>query len=529
MHHRLYVILSIAVVAPLTTVAQVLPPGPAGPRSGPTFEIRVVLSTPADLDALTRSGYNIGSVDEATAVVYVSAEELLWLQADGFTLAEVKSHPSEPFAKTGAKGLGVYHTYAGLTGELQAYASAYPEICRLSSLGKTAQNRDIWAMLITDNPDEDEFEPELRYISTMHGDEPVGTEMCLYFIDHLLSKYGTNKRVTRLVNRTAIWIVPLMNPDGYHAGTRWNSSGIDLNRNFPTWPEDFAGTLFDGAPLDTEGRQLEVQHIINWSAANSFTLAANFHTGALLVNYPYDDDDKGSGNYAASPDDELFRDISLRYAMPNTPMYTNSVPSFPNGIVNGSTWYEITGGMQDWSYRYLGCNEVTIELSSTKIPNENMLAGFWSDNRDSMLSFAEAADIGARGFVRDKATGQPLYAEVKVVGNARTVFTDPDLGDYHRMLLPGTYTLKFSAPGYKSKRVRDVVVGNGRATKVNVNLKPLEVKTDVNGDGKTNSVDLQLVTLALLGTQPSLKADVNESGVVDATDLQYVVNVICGR
>ena len=63
------------------------------------------------------------------------------------------------------------------------------------------QGRELWAMLITDNPDTEEDEPEFKYVSTMHGDEPVGTENCLQLIERLLSDYGVDTRITDLVDR----------------------------------------------------------------------------------------------------------------------------------------------------------------------------------------------------------------------------------------------------------------------------------------------------------------------------------------
>ncbi len=504
------------------------------PHLGPIYVVEVPLGDPdTEVDVLSDAGFSVGKLDGNVATVYASFDELLWLQVKGYDFQVVELQPSLQLPKVGPKSLGQYHSYADLTAALQNYADAFganqtvnPDICRLYSLGQSVQGRELWAMLITDNPDQEEFEPEFKYVSTMHGDEVVGTEMCLYFIDWLLSQYGTNKRITRLVKRTAIWVVPLMNPDGHVLGTRYNATGYDLNRSFPSWPSEFTGTIFDGASLGLTGRPPEVQHVMQWTADNSFVLSANFHTGSFLVNYPFDNDAKGSGNDAPTPDDILFEDVSVRYSVHNTPMYTSSVPYFPQGITNGSAWYQIDGGMQDWNYRYAACDETTIELSVTKKPAESALAGLWDDNRESMLAYAEAADIGVRGKVRDKPTGAPLYAKVEVIGNDQPVFTDPDVGDYHRMLLPGTYTLKFSAPGYKNKKKQDVVVTDGRAVKVNVRLKPAVVKTDINGDGQVNASDVQLVVLSILGESIPYDADADGNGDIDTADLQLIVNTI---
>jgi carboxypeptidase D len=502
------------------------------PHVGPVYVVEVTLPNPGeDVDRLSEAGFSVSSLNGNIATVYATVDELLWLKVDGYSFKVIEQQPSPLAPKGGAKALGDYHSYSDMTTLLQSYAAAYganqtvnPDICRLVSLGQSVQGRELWAMVITDNPDADEFEPEFKYVSTMHGDETVGTEMCLYFIDHLLNQYGLTNRITRLVNRTAIWIVPLMNPDGHAAGSRYNANGFDLNRSFPSWPGDFSGTQFDGVPLDLMDRQAEVQHIMQWTADNTFTLAANLHTGALLVNYPFDDDGKGSGNDAPTPDDALFEFVSETYSMFNAPMYTNSVPSFPKGITNGSAWFQIDGGMQDWNYRFVACNEVTIELSATKTPDASTLPTLWNNNRESMIAYAEMADIGIRGRVRDKDTNEPVYAKVEVIGNDQPVFTDPDFGDYHRMLLPGTYTLKFSAPGYKNKRKRDIVVTDGRAARVNLKLKPLAIKTDINGDGETNASDVQLVVLAVLGKSIAHDPDANGDGAVDTVDLQLVVN-----
>ena len=52
----------------------------------------------------------------------------------------------------------------------------------------------------------------------MHAREHITTEMCLYLIQLLTGNYGkrsaVGRRVTKIVNSTEIWIIPMVNPDG---------------------------------------------------------------------------------------------------------------------------------------------------------------------------------------------------------------------------------------------------------------------------------------------------------------------------
>jgi len=243
------------------------------------------------------------------------------------------------------------------------------------------------------------------------------------------------------------------------------------------------------------------------------------HTGALVVNYPFDDDGGPNGIYAEAPDDDLYIDISLRYSEHNPPMF-NSL-SFTDGITNGAEWYVIEGGMQDWNYRYLGCNEVTLELNSQFIPAESRLPDLWDDNRESMLSYLEAVNIGVRGLVRDATTNRPLFAQVHVQGNTQPVFTDPDIGDYHRMLLPGRYTLRYNSGGYFEREIGGIDVAAGDATRVDVQLAPH--RADVNGDNAIGATDVQVVINAALGLGGE-GSDINGDGQVDALDVQGAIN-----
>jgi carboxypeptidase D len=256
--------------------------------------------------------------------------------------------------------------------------------------------------------------------------------------------------------------MPLMNPDGYVHQQRFNRQGIDLNRNFPDRVNDNNNTTAD--------RAVEVQHVMNWEFSHSSVLSVNFHGGVAVVNYPYDSDFNSHARYSATPDDKLFREMALSYANLN-PTMRNS-PQFDSGITNGVEWYLVYGGMQDWSYVWMGCMEVTIELDQDKWPVYSKLPQLWNDNREAMLNYFTWAQKGIRGIVTDSISGEPLHASIQVEGNDFHVYTDPDVGDYHRILLPGIYNLIVSADGYVTQYLNDIQVTDDYASRHDIKLMP---------------------------------------------------------
>ena len=95
--------------------------------------------------------------------------------------------------------------------------------------------------------------------------------------------------------------MPSMNPDGYenssigfcsHSATgRHNMNDKDLNRNFPTWDD----TDFTDVNQLVVNREPETRAVIKWIMENPFVLSINFHDGAIVANYPWDDSDAPSG------------------------------------------------------------------------------------------------------------------------------------------------------------------------------------------------------------------------------------------
>ncbi len=485
------------------------------PSQSPAFSDRqpaeITLEHPGQLEGLYKLEVDIDNVIGDVVTVYVDADEFELIKERGLDIrwipnrAKIYADSLWQATKGTDNPMAAYHTYEELTADLDSIASAHPTLCRLDSIGASLEGRALWFMKISDNVNLEEDEPEFKYISTMHGDEPVGTEMCLYLIQYLMDNYGSDSLATFLVDETEIWIMPMMNPDGNAVPQRGNANGVDLNRNFP----DFVV----GPPNDTTGRERETKLIMLWEEEQTSIMSANFHGGALVVNYPWD------STWDYNPDDTLFHHVSLTYSITNLPMWNS--PTFDNGVVRGVEWYLIHGGMQDWNYYWMGCNEVTIELSNDKWPSASTLPGYWDDNRESMLNYMARVHDGVRGLVTDATTKLPVAATVEVQGIDHEVYTDADVGDYHRMLLPGTYDLDFSATGYSPVTVSGVTVVAESTTVVHVQMYP-QVIGNISGK----------VTETGTGTPLEASIEVIDSGFgpvsSDSATGEYTINVYEG-
>ena len=119
----------------------------------------------------------------------------------------------------------------------------------------------------------------------------------MFMAKYLLANYGTEDRVTKLINTTDLWLMPSLNPDGFAAGQegdcgnmasggrgRENANMRDLNR-------DFHDQFRDGQSQEDllRGRQPETLAAMKWIVSNPFVLSANLHGGSVVASYPYDD------------------------------------------------------------------------------------------------------------------------------------------------------------------------------------------------------------------------------------------------
>ncbi len=379
-----------------------------------------------------------------------------------------------------------YPTYTAYVDMMNQYATEYPELCQVFSIGNSIQGRQLLMAKISKNVGTREAEPQFLYTGTIHGDETTGYILLLRLIDYLLENYGTDPKVTNLLDNSEIWINPLSNPDGTYAGgnnsiygaTRYNANDIDLNRNYPD-PED--GPHPDGNPWQTE-----TVHFMQLAEEQHFVMSGNTHGGAEVLNYPWD-------TWATLHADDNWWIYVCRQYVDTVHLYSpaNYLNEFNNGITNGYQWYTISGGRQDYMNYFHNCRELTMELSDTKLLPASQLVNHWNWNYRSLLNYMEQNLFGVNGLVTDLATGQPLNAKVTIQGhdnNNSFVFADPQTGFYQRLLEAGTYNLTFTAPGHYPVTINGVSVSRYNTTTVNVQMDAGALAADFTASANTISV-----------------------------------------
>ncbi|XP_076629152.1 carboxypeptidase D svr [Colletes latitarsis] len=362
----------------------------------------------------------------------------------------------------------------------------YPNLAKVFSIGKSVEGRDLLVLEISENVKERKLgEPMVKYVANMHGDEAVGRELLVYLSQYLLHNYGKDKRITKLVNNTDIFLMPSMNPDGFEKSEegkceskkdfsgRENANHIDLNRDFPDQFDRRSSQLQKGSNI-LDGRQNETIAMMTWIATEPFVLSGNLHGGAVVASYPYDSGiSRSCCLESKSPDNELFKYLAHTYADNHPQMRAgNTCPldTFEGGVTNGAFWYEVIGGMQDFNYVRSNAFEITFELSCCKYPNASTMPEYWMLNKESLIKYLEQAHIGVKGLVKD-TYDQPIEAATIVVDGIDHNISTTHRGEYWRLLLPGKYFIRAEAWGYQPSEPINVTVEPGQPTIVNFTLK----------------------------------------------------------
>ncbi|MBA0051851.1 zinc carboxypeptidase [Streptomyces sp. AJS327] len=427
-------VLALALAVPLTAHATASPP--AEQRAGQSaserddrirgYEISGVDSR-AERERIAGTGLTIDAVREDAVVVSGDATQRARAEKLGHELTPLSSPPKrgaaqQPGPRDFPPDDSDYHTYDEARAAIDGYVEKYPEIMSQEVIGESEEGREIVAVKISDNVAEDEAEPEVLFTHHQHAREHLTVEMALYTIGEFGAKYGSEERITDLVDGRELWIVPDANPDGGEYDIEsgeyqmWRKNrqpnegssaiGTDINRN---WAYQWGCCGGSGeSPSDETYRgpaaasSPEVGVIADFTKSRvvggeqQIAAHIDFHTYSELVLWPYGYTHDDTAEGLTQDDRDAFAAVGTDMAESNgyTPQQSSDL-------------YVTDGSINDWMWGDQKIFSYTFEM----YPGPNDPDGFYppdevipeetARNKEAMLILLENADCMYRSIGKE--------------------------------------------------------------------------------------------------------------------------------
>ncbi len=413
------------------------------------MEVKVILNSQEDFQALHALKLN-GDVYSDFARVYVISDEFDVLKQTGLEY-EIIVEDLEAHSKQILELRTNWLWYDDIITLMDSCATAFPFICRKEYIGETVEGRQISACVISDNVSLEENEPEIMFDGGIHGDELCAAENVARMIRYLCVNYGSNTQVTNIVNNTEVWLYPMVNPDGRFHVVRYNANGVDLNRDWGYMWDAWGGS--PGAYSQPETKALR-----SCMYNHQFVVHTTYHSGTEFISHPW------SYRSNLCPDHPHINQLAGIYSTSSG--YANL--EYGPGCTG---MYPINGSSKDTNYGVMGSISWSMEISYQKQPPTSQIVYYWNLNLPAMLTMMEYSNYGLNGLVTDAVTGDPVSALIWV-NNFMPTYTDPQVGDFHKYVLNGNYTVTVTANGYESQTMNNVTVTAMNATTVDFQLQP---------------------------------------------------------
>ena len=424
--------LVVALAASLALAGGALTAAPAvgaaaGAARGPdVVEVYTGLLPPSQVARLRAAGLDHEDIASSGVVgtgraarveveVTTNAATVAALAADGVRLRvkKVKGRTSlQQAAVAAADGPSVFRPYSGPGGleqELRAITAAHPRTTKLVELGRSVEGKPILAVKVTKQATRvpDGTRPATAFISAQHAREWITPEMTRRLLRHVLAGYGADHELTRLVDTTELWFVPVSNPDGYdHTftpnGRNWRKNrrpnadgtiGVDPNRNFPVhWGYDNEGsspeTTSDVYRGPSAASEPETRAMTGLMARVRPEFLVNYHSAAELLLY-------GAGFQVATPtpDDQVYAAMAGDDATPAVPGYDPDI---------SAELYTTNGDTNDTAHNAYGVLSFTPEMSTCETVSDRYPVDRWrAEDCASVFTFPDDEALVQEEFLKN--------------------------------------------------------------------------------------------------------------------------------
>ena len=279
------------------------------------------------------------------------------------------------------------YTWDELNERFDELHSLYPDnISERVVIGQSIEGRDIWAFKVSDNPNDDEDEPEVLYTGLTHSREPLGMMNLIYFVQLLAEEHSSDPELEYLINNREMWFIPVVNPDGYvynesiepngggmHRKNRLNTNcgngsnrGVDLNRNYGYgWGADDTGSSPNPCSAtyrgESEFSEPETQAVRDFIVEHQFNNVLHYHSYSNIYIHPW-----GDGSLPEEPDLTTLTEIGHEMSRYN---------GYPVGTGLSTIGYTVNGDAVDWTYGAQDIISYVPEVGSAP-------QGFWPPESD---------------------------------------------------------------------------------------------------------------------------------------------------
>jgi carboxypeptidase T len=304
------------------------------------------------------------------------------------------------FATTEA--IAGYHSAETLEQDLRQLAETRPEIAELREIGRSVENRPIWALRIGERKGS---LGRVLFMGCHHAREWIAVEVPFRLAQELVEQ-ADDPKIAGWLSVGEIWVAPMVNPDGHEhcrTGQRlWRknrrrnpdgSIGVDPNRNYgymwgtlnvPTSSHVPSDETYVGPRAFSEPETRAVRDLV---AREMFRGVITYHSYSQLILYPWGYTDK------------LVTDPHDREGMIGLANEMRDLMKGVHGVVytaqQSSALYPTAGDTTDWTYGEYGIPSFTIELR----PKSHLEGGFilpasqieptWEENRPAAFRFIE--------------------------------------------------------------------------------------------------------------------------------------------
>ncbi|XP_030378530.1 carboxypeptidase B [Scaptodrosophila lebanonensis] len=259
-----------------------------------------------------------------------------------------------------------YHDLETIYAFMREIRTKFPNVCRLYTIGKTAEGRDLKVLRISENPREYK---KIWIDGGIHAREWISPATVTFILYQLMSNWENQPAHIRGLTW---YIMPVMNPDGYEysrtVNRLWRKNrspsrrakcfGVDLNRNFDIGWNGYGSSTnpcSDTYRGSQPASELETQAVVEFLSKRKYNLESylTYHSYGQMVVYPWAY--KAVKVKDASVLQRVANTAVQRIAQKTGANYRASVTHEALGIAGG--------GSDDWSRAALNVKYVyTIEL-----------------------------------------------------------------------------------------------------------------------------------------------------------------------